>query len=259
MQSKTKSLIFFMGISVLFSSLGCSIIQKGTGEVTDAQKEKDLIELLNTQQIQTSESTPETEMQRLKQQMTELEQANASLRDDVNTLKSEIIMKNERIRQLESEATEIGGQKEVESDKPDDTMTEKTTIEAVKPGPESEFEREYTRARSLFENGKYTEAIPVFEILLEKDRGHSLSDNCQYWTGESYFALRDYKQAIIAFEKVFNFLGSNKDADAQFKLGYSYFQLGRMDEAKREFTKLKANYPKSEYVTRADLFLQKIG
>jgi len=243
--------VFF--VIVLIASLQCSIIQRGSSEVDDAQKEKDLIELLNAQQTQTSEFPVSPEIQQLRQRISDLERDNSALRDEVNMLKSDIVIKDEKVRQLESAQDDV-------------TVEETTTLEPdpkfmLPPPPVPEnlpfYNDEYNNGRILFDNAKYDEAIAVFEKLLVSDRSHALADNCQYWIGESYFAKKDYKQAIIAFEKVFNFLKSNKDADAQFKLGYSYFQMGSMEEAKREFLKLKSNYPESDYVVRADSFLQK--
>ena len=84
---------------------------------------------------------------------------------------------------------------------------------------------------------------------------HSLSDNCQYWIGESYYALGNYQQAITAFQNVFTFSNSNKDDDAQLKLGICYIRLNDEEQAKREFEKLVNNYPTSEYVNIAKRYI----
>jgi len=243
-------------VFVLISSLQCAFSQRGSREVDDAQKEQDLIELLNTQQTQTSEMPVTPEIQQLRQRITDLERSNSDLRDEVNTLKSDIVIKDEKIRQLESMESSMATTTEQEESREEQRMPVTRTPSAT---PFSAFDSQYSEARMMFQNAKYDDAITIFEMLLAEDRSNALADNCQYWIGESYFAKKDYKQAIIAFEKVFNFLNSNKDADAQFKLGYSYFQMGRMEEAKIEFLKLKSNYPKSDYIVRADTFLQKIG
>ena len=88
---------------------------------------------------------------------------------------------------------------------------------------------------------------------------HSLSDNCQYWIGECYYALRNFNQAAVEFEKVFTFPQSNKDPDAQLKLGLCYWNTGNAARAKEEFNRLIVNYPDSEYTIRARSYLSQLG
>ena len=256
MRYRISSNISVFFVSVLIALLQCAFSQRGSGEVTDTQKEEDLIELLNAQQTQTSEIPVSPEIQQLRQRITDLERSNTAFQGEVNTLKSDIVIKDEKIRQLEIVASSSAASTEQQESREEQRMP----VARITPSSTmSRYNSQYSEARMMFENSKYDDAIKIFEMLLEENRSDALADNCQYWIGESYFAKKDYKQAIIAFEKVFNFLNSNKDADAQFKLGYSYFQMGSMEEAKREFMKLKSNYPKSDYIVRADSFLQKIG
>ncbi len=84
-----------------------------------------------------------------------------------------------------------------------------------------------------------------------------MSDNCQYWIGESYYDMGNYEQAIISFEQVFSFTNSNKDDDAQLKLGICYHKLNNQEKAKEEFQRLITYYPDSEYVSIARSYLNK--
>ena len=63
--------------------------------------------------------------------------------------------------------------------------------------------------------------------------------------------MGQYKKAIIDFEKVFTFPKSNKNPDAQFKLGVCYVRLGDSAKAREEFQRLIDVYPESSYVGRA--------
>ena len=67
-----------------------------------------------------------------------------------------------------------------------------------------------------------------------------------------------YREAIMAFEKVFTFKFSNKNDYAQFKIGQCYYQLGDKQRARREFQELLDNYPDSELVPRAREYLSKL-
>ena len=85
-----------------------------------------------------------------------------------------------------------------------------------------------------------------------------LSDNCQYWIGESYYGLRNYNQAIAEFEKVFSFANSNKIDDAQLKLGVCYLRLGDKAQARNEFDRLLSAYPSSEYKPVAQRYIARL-
>lgn len=115
----------------------------------------------------------------------------------------------------------------------------------------SEYQNRYDEARAAFESRNYNRAISLFESLLASSANHSLSDNAQYWIGESHYALGQYNAAIIAFEKVFTFSKSNKKDDAQYKLGLCYLRKKENAKAQEEFSRLVTEYPKSEYVSRA--------
>ena len=121
--------------------------------------------------------------------------------------------------------------------------------------PAGEYEQRYQDGFNLFQSRNYKSAIEVFEALIASSSSHSLSDNAQYWIGESHYALGQYKAAIIDFEKVFTFPKSNKNPDAQFKLGLSYVRLGESDKAREEFQRLLDVYPDSDYVSRAQQHL----
>lgn len=120
------------------------------------------------------------------------------------------------------------------------------------------FEGRYQTALRDYRGRRYREAIQQFELLLDENSKHSLSDNSQYWIGESYYGLGNYQQAIVAFQRVFGFANSNKDDAAQLKLGLCYMRLGDNERAKLELQKLTDNYTSSEYVSLARRLLGQI-
>ncbi|MCP4723832.1 MAG: tetratricopeptide repeat protein, partial [bacterium] len=188
---------------------------------------------------------PETES--LQQRISELEQDNRASLEEINRLRSELLLKDQRINELEEKTRDEQGTTE---EKPAAVRPVKTM---------TGYELSYSQALDLFKRRKYRESIGGFSSLLANDKNNSYSDNCQYWIGECYFALRNYHEAVVAFEKVFTFLNSNKDDDAQIKLGICYFRLNDKERAKLEFEKLIRNYPKSEYVGRATNYLNLIS
>jgi len=121
-----------------------------------------------------------------------------------------------------------------------------------------EYQSRYDEARAEFENRNYNAAIQLFESLLAASSTHPLAENAQYWIGECQYALRQYDAAIISFEKVFTFASPNKKDDAQFKLGLCYIRKHEMNKAREELNRLIDEYPKSEFLSKANRLLEKM-
>jgi len=172
---------------------------------------------------------------------------------EVVDLKNQLKQKDRRIASLENEVALKNNELEDMSSRPSSSSYSAPagdiSIEAYKDN--------YDQARASFEARNYAAAIEHFEALLASSSRHSLSDNAQYWIGESHFALRQYDSAIIDFEKVLTFPKSNKKADAQFKLGFCYLLKGDKAKAVEEFDRLQASYPDSKLNNRVNNLLAK--
>lgn len=120
------------------------------------------------------------------------------------------------------------------------------------------FTDRYQEALQTYRSHQYPEAVQKFEALIASNSKHSLADNCQYWIGEAYYDQGNYTQALVAFEKVFTYSGSNKDDSAQLKVGLCYFKLNDKTKAKDELQKLVNNYPNSEYIGIAKRFISQL-
>jgi len=120
-----------------------------------------------------------------------------------------------------------------------------------------EYQAKYIEALSNYQNGEWNISLDGFKFLIQSDSNHELADNSQYWIGEVYYSLKDFRRSIKEFEKVFTFPGTNKADDAQYKLGLCYVNIGDLDKAKIEFENLLELYPNSEYFSRSqELFKQ---
>ena len=122
---------------------------------------------------------------------------------------------------------------------------------------DEEYNAQYIEALSNYQNAEWNMSLDAFKFLIQADTNHDLADNCQYWIGEVYYSMKDFKRSINEFEKVFTFPGTNKADDAQFKLGLCYVNLGQIDKAKLEFEGLLEFYPNSEYYKRSQEYLNK--
>ncbi len=227
--------------------------QSGNENQQGQEQEDDLLKMLTegenanppaAEATPNEKTSPPAETQRKIQQLeskvrnlqTQVEQQ----KQTIAQLRSQLLAKEEEIRRLKEQRSSSGA------------FTSASTFSG-------DYEAEYKRALDLFHNRQYREAIQVFQQLVNQNPNHPLADNAQYWIGESYFALGQYKKAILAFEKVFLFDQSNKNDYAQYKLGLCYYQLGDKQRARSEFQKLIDQYPRSPLVNKARQYLQKIS
>ena len=121
------------------------------------------------------------------------------------------------------------------------------------------YKKHYMKSLGHFQNQEYDSAIKGFSELVASDATNDLADNCQYWLAECYYSKKDFKRAVGQFTKVFNYAGTDKDDDAQLKLGLSYQSMGSLEKAKEEFQRLIDYFPGSEYYPKAKDALRKLS
>ena len=249
MQKLYEGIILILtGVFLSGYIFSCATSKEGAKERVETvsreeQTEEDILKLLGVEGEAVEESeTERIQLTDLEKKVTELEKQLLEKSSEINELKSEIVLKDERINELQSkiEGTKIGFS----------PLRGKIDF--------NEFSRRYQIALNGYYSKRYREAIKMFNELLSIDMNNSLSDNCQYWIGECYYSLKDFKKAIIEFEKVFTFINSNKDDDAQLKLGLCYINLRDKQRARSELNRLLTNYPNSEYVEKAKRFLNNL-
>jgi tol-pal system protein YbgF len=86
-----------------------------------------------------------------------------------------------------------------------------------------------------------------------------LAPNAQYWIGESYFHLHDYRAAIEAQRRLLGtYPDSAKVPDALLVIGTSETSLGDSVAARKTFEELIARYPSTESAEKAKGRLAKL-
>lgn len=208
------------------------------------QNQDDLLDLL------TKENQTDTEQQGIAVKTTGGGQANQAAKE-VDQLSKKLQEKDKTIALLRSQ---VMAMEENQSASPKSTVY----VTGQANMTDEEYEINYQHGYNLALNKQYKEAIQVFESLLAASSNNSLSDNAQYWIGECYFALGDYRAAILAFEKVFTFKQSNKNDYAQYKLGLCYYKLNDKKRAREEFQSLVDNYKNPRLTGKAEEYLAKL-
>lgn len=103
---------------------------------------------------------------------------------------------------------------------------------------------EYQQAFNLLKQAHYEQAIKALRAFLKKYPTGDYSDNAQYWLGEAFYVMRQFEPALAEYKKVIaNFPQSPKYTHALLKIGYCYYELGHLDEAKQTLQSLVNQYP----------------
>ena len=104
----------------------------------------------------------------------------------------------------------------------------------------------YENAFGLLKDGHYDKAVTAFKVFVKSYSGGRFAGNAQYWLGEANYVQRHFKLALREFGKVVkNYPASPKRADAMLKMGYTYQELGQIDEARLSLSNVTKSYPNS--------------
>ena len=124
---------------------------------------------------------------------------------------------------------------------------------------EEKYKQTYMKSLGDFQNQNYSGAILGFQELVKSGVNNDLADNSQYWLAECYYSQKDFKRSIAEFEKVFTYAGTDKDDDAQLKIGLSYQSIGNVVKAREEFQRFIDYFPGSEYYPKAKEALKQLS
>lgn len=104
-------------------------------------------------------------------------------------------------------------------------------------------ENAYREAFGLIKTGQYDESITAFEAFLTEYPNSKYADNAQYWLGETYYVKHDYAAALVEYQQMIKqFPESKKQSHAMLKIGYSYHELGQLDQARAVLEDLRNRY-----------------
>ncbi len=114
-------------------------------------------------------------------------------------------------------------------------------IEAVTP----ESPPIYREALTALRAGHDAAALAGFRKFLTRSPHHSYADNAQYWIGECYYDLKQYKAAVREFRRVVErYSHGNKVPEAMLKIGISQLATGDSREGRQQLESLRRMYPK---------------
>lgn len=104
----------------------------------------------------------------------------------------------------------------------------------------------YETALNQFKLGNYQLSITNFQNFMTTFSSSELLPSAQYWIGNAYYAMRDYKSAIAAQQKVVRLWPENpKSPDALLNIASAQTELGQSREARETLRALVKKYPSS--------------
>ena len=112
--------------------------------------------------------------------------------------------------------------------------------------------RAYEAAQSQRRVGNYQGAIVAFQNFIKQYPKSNLAPRAQYWIGDSYFNLRDFKLAIGSQQALLKtYPDSPTVPDAMLNIASSQIEMGEAVTGKRTLEDLVAKYPTSEAAEKA--------
>jgi tol-pal system protein YbgF len=142
---------------------------------------------------------------------------------------------------------------------PTAALPDATVRPAAVPGRPTPSEL-YDTAYADYTKGRYALAIQGFQEYLDSYPGTALSDNAQYWIGESHYAQRKFKESIDDFDKLLKtWPKSGKAAAALLKKGYALLEMNQKAEAVVQLQYVVNEYPTSEEARLARARLKNVG
>ncbi|MGQ0582571.1 MAG: tol-pal system protein YbgF [Reyranella sp.] len=117
---------------------------------------------------------------------------------------------------------------------------------AAAAGAAGAADQVYNDAFKKLQDGDYAGAEKGFKTFVQRHPQHALAGNAQYWLGETFYARRDYQNAMTAFAEGYKaYKASPKGPDNLLKLGVTLATLNRKTDACAIFARFAQDYPRA--------------
>jgi tol-pal system protein YbgF len=167
----------------------------------------------------------------------------------------------ERIKEIEDRVKELDGRTAASTSKAMESER-MASIKEVPPeikGVSTGMGDIYKDAYETFYKGDLEGARGKFEAFLKQYPNTELSDNAQFWIGETYYLKKDFERAILEYEKaIVKYPEGDKIPAALFKQALAFTELGDKTNARNLFKRVIEKYPRSEQAEMAKKKLETI-
>jgi tol-pal system protein YbgF len=174
--------------------------------------------------------------------------------DRIKALEERFQSFEDRLKELDGKIEKLASQ-QIESEKPTST---KETLTEMK-GISARVGDLYKDAYETFQKGDLGEARRKFEAFLKQYPNTELSDNAQFWLGETYYLKKDFEKAILEYEKaIAKYPEGDKIPAALFKQALAFLELGDKTNARNLLKRVIQRYPHSDQAEMAEKKLETI-
>jgi tol-pal system protein YbgF len=120
-------------------------------------------------------------------------------------------------------------------------------------------DQDYKQALELLKRNRYDDAIAVLNNFLVSYPTHPNAESAEYWLGEAYYVSKQYPAAVSEFQKFTQaYPKSTKLSQVLLKTGFSYHEMGQVDQAKATLEDVKQRFPGTTAANMADQRLQRM-
>ena len=158
-----------------------------------------------------------------------------------------------RLRRLESSAVPPGATGAAPTADPSVPAAGKAPVAGAPSASASAAEtRAYEAAQNLRRIGNYQGAIIGFQSFIKQYPKSGLVSSAQYWIGDSYYNLRDFRMAISSQRLLLaSYPDSAKVPDALLNIASSQAELGDSAAARKTMDEIVAKHPGSDAAEKA--------
>lgn len=246
-----------------------AVLQKETNDlkssVTVESKKGQADLLLQLETLQTEVKTLATGMEEykelLKKPPKEMEHLRANIVLQTKALEDREKMLEEKDKVLEVRIRALEERLKGLEEKIDQLGSRQLELEGAIPAKEvvSDVKGISTRAGDLYKDayetlqkGSVEAARRKFEAFLKQYPNTDLSDNAQFWIGETYYVKKDFEKAILEYEKaITKYPEGDKIPAALFKQAFAFLELGDKTNGRNLLKRVIERYPNSEQAQMA--------
>jgi len=202
--------------------------------------------------------------------MADLLQQLDTLQTEVRKLRGQLEVQGNEIERLKARERDLLADMDrrvsaLEQQKTSATATPASSAGAASSTPpaaapvSAQEQKAYDAAFDLLKQGYYERAAKGFRDFISKYPQSALRDNAQYWLGQAYYVVRNFRQALVEFGKVISdHPNSIKAPDASLKIGYSHYELGEWSKARASLNQVITRYPGTPAAKSAEQRLAKM-
>ncbi len=168
----------------------------------------------------------------------------------IAALETQVKSLNDRLTALETAGKAPGAQPQsagqTQADASKSTAAQGEAGTAAAPSNTPDDKTAYEAAYETFKAGKSRDAREKFQAFIRNYPKSELTDNAYFWVAESYYAEKDYENAILAYETLLKkYPESAKASGAMLKQGLSFIEIGDKKTGKIILGRLVEKFPDS--------------